>query len=184
MIFVLDSSALIAVRRMSISDKLQIQCFDRLTLLKTQLRFPPQVTAELKQDNEALNKQRHDRPFAFVRATKPTCELSANLVTVTDLLADPFVSRVADPNTEKDEADMYILALAKDLRAKDRDVRVITQERRDSKLKLSMHSACAALGLIAMQMPAFLLWQGILAEDQINDWEANAAAPGRASPKR
>ena len=184
MIFVLDSSALIAVRRMSISDKLQKQCFDRLTLLKTQLRFPPQVTAELKQDNEALNKQRHDRPLAFVQAHKSSCERSANWATVATLIRKPFISRVADPNTEKEEADMYILALATDLRAEDRDVRVITQERRDSKLKLSMHSACAALGLIAMQMPAFLLWQGILAEDQINDWDANAAAPTPTLPKR
>jgi hypothetical protein len=68
-----------------------------------------------------------------------------------------------DPDSEDDEADIYVLAVAVQLRAGGDDVCVLTQERNDIPKKLSLATACGALDLICLNMPGFLhrtgLWQ-------------------------
>lgn len=83
---------------------------------------------------------------------------------VRELLKDPQISRVLDPDKTSgaEEADLYVLALAVDRKAEGDEVVVLSEERRDRGNKLSVNTACGLLRLYCLPMEAFLVQQRII----------------------
>ena len=52
-----------------------------------------------------------------------------------------------DKDSGQDEADPYVLGVARNLRKDGRDARVITEERRDTNKKMSVNTAAGILGI-------------------------------------
>ena len=68
-----------------------------------------------------------------------------------------------DPPKESgvDDADPYVLAVARQLRAAGVDARVVTQETKDTPTKMSMNTACGVLGIPCVPLLAFLATESI-----------------------
>jgi len=163
-IWVADTCAILDVRRSVVpSDARQAhsarrQVFKRLEELVDAGRFvfPHETYNELKEGNEHVDDATQDHPFHFVERCKKTALRVANLAIVKELGAHTLVRRVVDPHAEKDEADIYVLSVAVELQRAGNAVGVLTQERKDHAMKLSMNTACGLLGLVCLPMSAFL----------------------------
>ena len=85
-----------------------------------------------------------------------------SLVDVKEILAE--VPEVLDPDKDsgQDEADPYVLAVARNLRKDGRDARVITEERRDTNKKMSVNTAAGILGIPSVPLVAFLKVEKII----------------------
>jgi hypothetical protein len=77
------------------------------------------------------------------------------------------VPRIIDPDKAgEEEADPYILALAKCMGDEGHRVTVITEERRDRPAKMSLTTACGRLRLPCLPLEAFLEERGIWVRGQ------------------
>jgi hypothetical protein len=74
-----------------------------------------------------------------------------------------IVPDILDPSKESgaDEADPYVLALAKKLRDLGIDARVITEETKNSPTKLSLNTACGMLGIPSVPLLGLLRAENI-----------------------
>jgi hypothetical protein len=168
-IWVADTCALLDVRRCVVPSETRQthsarrQVFKKLEELVEvgRLVFPHETYSELRDGNAQLDDAANDHPFHFVERCKKTALRAAKLEIVKELGANTLVRRVVDPNAERDEADIYVLSVAVELQRAGKEVGVLTQERRDHAVKLSMNTACGLLGLVCLPMQAFLHQEGI-----------------------
>ena len=156
-IWVLDTCSIIEVRR-STQKSERGQIFRQMTRLVTEGRlvYPPEVVTELKRFADA------QLAWAESNASTAHSNGSCSLDDVKEILAE--VPEVLDPDkdTGQDEADPYVLAVARNLRKEGTDARVITEERRDTIRKMSVNTAAGILGIPSVPLVAFLKTEKII----------------------
>jgi hypothetical protein len=166
-IWVADTCSLLEIRRIAAASGQGVKSSIMKHLLlgiatmieSGQLIFPYETYLELKRN---VPKGIDDQIFAFVEKHRSKAERKPDWEAVIALNQNDLVRNVTDPNAEHDEADIYVLALAVMLRDRGNEVGVISEERKDSEnRKLSINTACGALGLVCAKMQAVLHVQGI-----------------------
>jgi len=158
-IWVIDTSSVNEVRRMFLNPQRQF-VYDALTDLVVggNLVFPTQVFDEL---DRFKNKNKLDQPFEWAKSNKYAAKPFEPLYTeVKDLLVDPQLSKVLDPDKPHEEADPYVLAMAEKI-SKDSSVGVLTQDRVSKPNKLSLSDACGLRRIVTLTMEPYLAQQGI-----------------------
>jgi rRNA maturation endonuclease Nob1 len=154
-VWVFDTSSIIAVRRLQNIDKVAI--FAGLTTLvdNGRLVYPMEVVEELKRtaDPDAPDLQ---YVWAKENASNATPRAKCSFDEVKEVLA--VVSDVLDPNKDSgvEEADPYVLAAAVKLKDDGIDARVVTQETRDLPTKMSISTAAGILGIPSVPLRAVL----------------------------
>lgn len=174
--WVLDTCAVLDVRRCVVptdprqSHAKRRDAYAALAKLAAagRLVFPNETLTELQDGHAAVDDKQRDAPLTFADGCKESAMRPASLDTVKELLAHKLVQRVMEIDAEKDVADIYVLALARDLQSEGMEVGVLTQERIDSNKKISVNTACGILGIVCLRMEAFL--------DQENIWPWSKAA--------
>ena len=167
-VWVADTCALIEIRRLVRSPDgrhptAQKVIFAELGKLVTQgqLIYPVEVWTELKLENEKAKDKTQDLVFKFADEHKANAAKKADTETIKTLLGDGLTRFVMDPDSEDDEADVYVLGVAYELLQQSVPVGVLTQERKDQPHKLSVNTACGHLEIVCMPMPAFLHSRGL-----------------------
>lgn len=160
-IWVIDTSSLIDIKS-SVPRPDRDRLYEKLTSLvkEGRLFFPRQVVEELKRDS--ADKRSPDRPCVWaLEVEDEACRLGPLLEEVRAVLAS--VPDVLDPAKESgvDEADPYVLAMAKRLRDDGHDARVVTEEVRNSPTRLSLNTACGILGVPSVPLRGLLRAEGI-----------------------
>jgi hypothetical protein len=156
---VVDTSSLIQVRRTGLSAPRQVAIFTRLTALVDagRLVFPPQVRAELEW-GEADHPD--DEARAWVRRVRDRAEREANLETVRQILAS--APTLIDPQSSRDQADPYVIALAVDA-DNIGGVRIVTEDRRDhvdgrgTVARLSLATAAGMWNIPVVPLAGFMM---------------------------
>jgi hypothetical protein len=168
-IWVADTSAILQVRRCVTGDprtKHSTQKAVFLALRKMvnegRLVFPRETYAELKAGNDKHPDPAQDVCFKFARDCKDVACRKASFDIVRELGEHDLVRYVTDPDSEDDEADVYVLAVALELQREGNEVGVLTQERNDTARKISLNTACGTLGLVCLRMEALLHQERIL----------------------
>jgi rRNA maturation endonuclease Nob1 len=164
-IYIADTSSIIAVREYVAGAHVE-KVFDALTQLVRdgQLTFPPEVYKELKRSADRCSGRR-DFPFEWIKnASSILGRRTTKFEHVKRILNNPLVNKVVDPGfaggDDEEEADIYVLAMAQELRESNAVV-VLTEERRDRPNKISMATACGHLRLVDQNMKAFLQDSGL-----------------------
>jgi len=158
-IWVIDTSSIIEVRRLGNQKKPKI--FEQLGALVQagRLVFPKEVVNELKR--AASTDSPDDQHEWAKRWEAEASQHAPSFEQVKDVLSR--VSRVLDPDkdTGVEEADPYVLAMASRLRGEGKDARIVTQEIKDTPRKMSLSTAAGVLGLASVPLKAFLEFEGI-----------------------
>ena len=125
--WVVDTSSLIQVRQSGIGRTQQAAVFRKLTTLvqAQRLIFPPQVREELEW---AATDHPDDAALAWARKVREGAERSADLATVQRVLARTPL--LIDPDSKRDQADPYVIALALDTQSLG-GVSILSDDRRD-----------------------------------------------------
>lgn len=160
-VWVIDTSSICEVRR-AVPIAVRKQTFAGLTKLVNdgRLVYPPEVLDELKRtaDLKAPDEQYlWAKTNSEVANARGKCELS-DVKPVLDA-----VPNVLDPQKDSgaEEADPYVLAVARKLRSEGVDARVVTQETKDSPSKMSLNTAAGILGIPCVPLKAFLTAESI-----------------------
>ena len=159
-IWVIDTSSVLEVRRIVPQNHRQ-SVYDALSasVADGHLVFPTQVFDELKRFK---NPNKLDMPFEWAKANKYVATQFEPLYNeVKQLLSDPQLVRVLDPNKPNEEADPYVLALAEKLSANS-SVGVLTQDLVSKPRKLSLSDACGLRRIVTLTMEPFLQQQGLI----------------------
>ena len=154
-VWVIDTSSIIEVRR-AVPVAVRKKTFAGLTQLVNdqRLAYPPEVLDELARNTDLKNP---DEQYLWTNANaiaayaRATCDLND----VKSVLAE--VPTILDPEKESgvEEADPYVLAVARKLRAEGVDARIVTQESKDTPTKMSMSTAAGVLGIPCVPLKAF-----------------------------
>lgn len=171
-VWVADTSSILAVRRCLVPDDdrqqhaVRRRAYTRLLGLaeRQRLVFPKLVYDEIKKGHSKLHSSGADHPLAFIEQAREFAERDIDMAVFRELCQHHLVSQVVDENSEDDEADIYVLALAVALQRKGTTIGVLTEERRDQPRKLSLTTACGLLELVCLPMKAFLQ------QENIYDW--------------
>jgi hypothetical protein len=152
-IFVIDTNAVIDIKKLPIQH--QWPCCERLQELVEmwRLAFPRQVVKEIQDVahpdlpggwlvGKAAGAMKHDEP------TEQT-------------LADVQrrVGRMFDPDTDREPADPYVVAMAEQLR-NDFRVTVVSRDRLPKRGIVSVHQVCEILQIPCIDLAALLEWAG------------------------
>ena len=124
------------------------------------LIFPKQVVDELER---VADPNSPDPQYAWAKQHLPNVKAAApSFEDIKQVLND--VPRVLDPDkdTGVEEADPYLLAMAIRLRAEGKDVRIVTEETKDTPRKMSLRTAAGLLGLPSVPLKAFLQFEKII----------------------
>ncbi len=119
------------------------------------LFYPKIVVDELKHESRT-NRNAPDLPYRWAEqhASQATCH-DVSIQEVKDILNQ--VPDVIDPQKkDKEEADPYVLALANKLKSMGLNISVVTDDRRDKQLKLSLQSACGIPDITSLDFKGFL----------------------------
>jgi len=162
---VIDTSSITEVRRHLVSGPDLERVYSELSGIVDagNLVFPKQVLGELE-EYTGSTRNTPDPPYQWAKRNEAQATRFGfdphNLRTV---LAHPVARRVLDPAKAggKEEADPYVLELATRLRAAGHQVTVLTEDRRNKPMKLSLHSACGVLNIVPLNMEVFLEVRGI-----------------------
>lgn len=159
LIWTIDTSSIIQVRRLENRKKAAI--FRRMGKLveEGRLVFPKEVVEELERfaDPDAPDEQ-----YEWAKRYEPeACGNQPSLELVREVLEK--VPKVLDPNkdTGVEEADPYVLAMARRLQAEGKDVRIVTEENKESPTKMSLRTAAGVLGFASVPLEAFLEFEGV-----------------------
>jgi len=159
--WVSDTSSIVEVRRLTNVDPLKVLKSMEALVNSGRLVFPREVLSELKRME---GRRSPDHPLIWAkRCEAKACEKTPSLEEVKEVLQ--VVPKVLDPNKDSgvEEADPYVLAMARRLRREGRtDVRIITQEKKDSAAKISLSTASGMLGLASVPLLGFLELEGIV----------------------
>jgi hypothetical protein len=160
-VWVIDTSSIIEVRR-AVAVAVRKKIFAGLTqlVIDQRLVYPPEVLDELERNTDLKNP---DEQYQWCKSnataahTRATCSHDD----VKGVLAE--VPTVLDPEKESgvEEAESYVLAVARKLRAAGVDARVVTQETKDTPMKMSMSTAAGVLGIPCVPLRAFLAAESI-----------------------
>ena len=121
--------------------------------------FPKQLVAELER---MADPKSPDAQYQWAKENEPKAtECSPTLEEVQQVLA--VVPTVLDPekDTGAEEADPYVLALAVHLQKEKKDVRIVTEETKDTPRKMSLRTAAGLLGIASVPLKAFLQFEKI-----------------------
>jgi hypothetical protein len=160
-VWVIDTSSICEIRR-STRVAVRKQTFIELTqrVNADRLKYPPEVVKELARhvDPKAPDDQYQ---WAQGNAAQAHVNCVCDFADVKAVLDE--VQTVLDPDKDsgEDEADPYVLAAARKLRATGIDARVVTEEIRDYPSKMSMNTACGLLGIPCVHLKAFLAIESI-----------------------
>ena len=154
----IDSSSLIAVREQVGRSNERI-VFDALSALAAggQLIWPPEVADEV---NEGVA---HDPAVLWLRSQRSHGEASANLDTVKFVLEQ--APTLVDSDSTREQADPYVVALARDVIDRDLfspNVTILTEDRRDKPGKVSLATAAGLLRIPTIPLSAFLTSRRIM----------------------
>lgn len=120
--------------------------------------WPPEVTHEIERG------AREDSAMVWIRSHKVRCEHSANLETVKGVLR--VAPKLIDPDNPFEQADPYVIALAKDISASEGlfapAIRILTDDFRDKPDKMSLASGAGLIGVPTVPLRAFLQSRGLL----------------------
>ena len=160
LVWVVDTSAIIEIRR-SVPVAERRQLFGRLSELVRagRLRFPKQVADELRRN---ASPGTTDALLEWAEGAEPeACSTDLSYAKVKEVLGD--VPDILDPDKDSgvDEADPYVLALARVLREGGADARIVTQETKDSPRKMSLNTAEGVLGIPSVPLRGLLRTEGL-----------------------
>lgn len=160
-VWVIDTSSIIEVRR-AVPNAIRRTTFAGMTQLVNEQRliYPPEVLDELERNTDRKNP---DDQYQWCNANATTAHalVTCDHDDVKAILS--VVPNVLDPEKESgvEEADPYVLAAAAKLRAAGTDARIVTQESKDTPLKMSMSTAAGVLGIPCVPLRAFLATESI-----------------------
>lgn len=159
-VWVIDTSSLIAIKSLPHADRDRVFARLSVRVKGARLFFPREVLNELKRDSS--DKRSPDRPCVWALEVEgDACQHAPTLEEVKAVLA--IVPDILDPAKDSgaDEADPYVLALAKKLRDQGVDARVVTEEAKNYLRKLSLNTACGMLGIPSLPLLGLLRSEGI-----------------------
>lgn len=160
LVWVFDTSSVIAVRRLPNVDKPAV--FAGLTnlVIASRLVYPPEVVEELKRhaDPDAPDQQ---YLWAKLNEAVATAKGKCFFDDVKVVLA--IVPTVLDPNKDAgaEEADPYVLTVATRLQQEGFDARIVTEETKDTPQKMSISTAAGILGIPSVPLKALLAFEKI-----------------------
>lgn len=154
-VWVVDTSSIIEIRR-SVPNADRRHVFSRLSSLVNEgrLKFPRQVIEELRR---SANPDARDPLLEWAEQVESeACPTEPAYTKVKEVLS--HVPDILDPNSDSgvDEADPYVLALARGLREQELDARIVTQETKDSPRKMSLNTAAGILGIPSVPLHGLL----------------------------
>lgn len=156
---IVDTSSIIAVKELPREQRKP--AFDGMSKLVAEGRlvYPPEVLHELKR-----YVKNPDPPYAWANKNAAAAHVNGtcSLDDAKAVLAE--VPDVLDPEKDsgEDEADPYVLAVARNLQEGGTKVRVVTEDRKDTPKKMSMDTAAGILGVPSVPLKAFLKTEKIL----------------------
>ncbi len=148
-LWVFDTSALIAIKSLPREKRPAVlEALSRL-VKEGRLRMPDQVVAELERYSDAVQEW-------AVEVQGIACSGSPTLDDTKDVLA--IVPKILDPKKDAgvDEADPYVLAMARQIRLQGGEVRIVTQETKDNPEKMSLNTAAGILGIASVPLAGFM----------------------------
>ena len=166
-VWVIDTSSVTEIRRKFTRED-QKAIYSKLDeyVERGVMVYSKKVVAELER-NRKPNSEEPDLPYEWVKRNEQNATRYAdNYDIVKRLLAHPQVRKVLDPDKTggEEEADIYVLALAEQLRTEHgAEVVVLVEETKDTPTKISMSTACGHLRLLRLPMVAFVEEQGLSA---------------------
>jgi hypothetical protein len=120
------------------------------------LFWPPEVTQEVVAALIA------DSAIAWIKSRRDSGERSPRLETVKSVLSK--APTLIDPESTREQADPYVVALALEMASGDLfapNVTIVTEDRRDKPTKLSLATAAGLLRIPTVPLRAFLSSRGI-----------------------
>lgn len=154
-VWVFDTSSLIAVKSAVPRDRHE-RVFERLTRLvrNGQLLFPREVVGELRRERTDRRRPRAIDWAAGVEAR--ACRVVASYAETRAVLST--IPELIDPAADSgvDEADPYVLALARMLQSAGHDACVVTEETCDAPFRVSLHTACEVQHVPSVRLSEFL----------------------------
>ena len=158
-LWIIDTSSIIESRRI-VSRTAEKQILEALTKQVTAgvLVFPKQVLAELERYYLPENP---DPQFKWAKFNAANASRKTDYERVKIVLMR--VPTVMDPEKQSpvDEADPYVISLALELRERDQNPTVITEDRKDQPRKMSLATACGLWEIPTVPLEAFLAHAGI-----------------------
>ena len=157
-IWVMDTSSLIAIKSFPHAGRDKVFAGLSALVAGGRLFFPREVLSELKRDSG--DKRSPDRPCLWALGVETGACQAPTLEEVRAVLE--IVPDILDPAKESgaDEADPYVLALARKLREQGHDARVVTEETKNYLRKLSLNTACGMLGIPSVPLLGLLRAEG------------------------
>jgi hypothetical protein len=160
-VWAIDTSSVAEIRR-SIENPKKQRVFTQMGVLVQdgRLIFPKQVVDELER---VADPSSPDPQYAWAKQHQANVDARAPaLEEIKDVLN--AVPKVLDPDkdTGAEEADPYLLAMAVRLRAEGKDVRIVTEETKDTPRKMSLRTAAGLLGVPSVPLKAFLQFEKII----------------------
>jgi hypothetical protein len=160
----IDTCSILEVRRGLIPGPEIPRVYAQLTEIVNDgnLIFPKQVVDELEECTGSTTAK-PDQPYIWAKKNSDQATRFGfdgnNLKAV---LAHPIAQKVLDTaKSGKEEADAYILELATRLQRDRHQVTVLTEDRKNKPMKLSLHSACGVLRVVPLNIEVFLAQRGI-----------------------
>lgn len=153
-VWVFDTSALIAIKSLPREKRPGVLAALTTLVKEGRLRMPTQVVAELERYSDAVQEWAAD-----VEAI--ACSGSPSLDDTKQVLS--IVPKVLDPKKDSgaDEADPYVLAMARQIKARGDDARIVTQETKDNPDKMSLNTAAGILGIASVPLLGFTHFEEI-----------------------
>lgn len=149
-----DTSGLIEIKSLPREERPKLLAQLSKLVKEGRVRMPNQVVVELERYADWIHEW-------ALEVQGIACSGSPSMEDVKDVLA--VVPKILDPKKDAgvDEADPYVLAMARQIKMRGDDVRVVTQETKDKGDKMSLNTAAGILGLASVPLAGFLHVEGM-----------------------
>lgn len=151
-VFVLDTNAVIDLKRLALAD--QWAFFEKAKVIARagHIAFPRQVEAEIKAVKfpDAPGAWLVGAAAALMRYPQPSDKTLRQVLSVAEMV---------DPAAERDPADPYVVAMACELRSQQGlEVLVVSADKKDRPGLVSVQTACGRLGIDIATVEQFIVW--------------------------
>lgn len=158
-----DTSAIIALKENNIQRSVRRHVLGALKERAEggRLFVAREVVKELEKFSSAGSSRVHDEFVKWARACPP----AATTVPIDFAAVRQVIARVpslVDADAHDEEADPYVLTLAIELQRSGLEVVVVTEDRRDKPMHMSLASACGIFRLPSIPLLPFLHDEGLL----------------------